>query len=72
MQYTVILEPEADGGFSVSAPDLPGCASQGDTYEEAMINIAEAIECHVLGMRDDGLPIPTPSVRVETVTVNAA
>lgn len=72
MQYTVILEPEADGGFSASVPDLPGCASQGDTYEEAVANIAEAITCHIESMKLDGLPVPAPRARVETVAVNAA
>lgn len=72
MQYTVILEPEEDGGFSVYVPDLPGCASQGDTFEEAMANIAEAIEGMVAAMKDDGVPIPAPRTRVETVVVSAA
>lgn len=40
---TVILEPEEDGGYSVHCPALPGCSSQGDTLEEALDNIREAI-----------------------------
>ena len=44
MKYTVIVEREPDGGFVISVPVLPGCVSQGDTKEEAMANIAEAIE----------------------------
>ncbi|MEP6653052.1 MAG: type II toxin-antitoxin system HicB family antitoxin [Myxococcales bacterium] len=72
MQYTVILEPEADGRFSASVPDLPGCTSEGDTYEETVANIAEAITCHIEGMKMDGLPVPAPRARFETVAVNAA
>ena len=45
MKFKVILRPDAeDGGFNVSCPALPGCHSQGETMEEAMANIKEAIE----------------------------
>ena len=47
-----MFEQEDDGGYSVYVPDLPGCASQGDTYEEAVANIEEAIVCHLEAMRD--------------------
>jgi predicted RNase H-like HicB family nuclease len=43
MKYTVILEREPDGGFVASVPVLPGCVSQGDTKEEALANIKEAV-----------------------------
>ena len=43
MKFTVILEPEDVGGYSVHCPALPGCASQGETLEEALANIREAI-----------------------------
>ena len=44
MRYTVVLEREADGGYSASVPALPGCHSQGDTRAEALANIREAME----------------------------
>jgi predicted RNase H-like HicB family nuclease len=47
MKYAVILERESDGGFVASVPVLPGCISQGDTKEEAMANIQEAIELYL-------------------------
>lgn len=47
MEYTAVFEKEADGGYSVWVPDLPGCASQGDTLEEAIENIKEAIELYL-------------------------
>ena len=47
MKYTVILEREADGGYVVTVPVLPGCVSQGDTREEALANIREAIDLYV-------------------------
>lgn len=71
-RYTVVLERESDGGSSVYSPDLPGCASQGDTYEEALVNIREAITCHLEGLRMDGLAAPEPSVQVATIDVEAA
>lgn len=58
MKYTVILEREADGGFVVTVPVLPGCFSQGDTREEAMANIREAIEVYLEDCREAGDPIP--------------
>ena len=62
LEYKAVFEQEADGGFSVYVPDLPGCASQGDTYDEALANIADAVQCYVLSMRYDGLPVPPPTV----------
>jgi antitoxin HicB len=45
MNFRIVLKPDPeDGGFNVSCPSLPGCHSQGDTREEALINIKEAIE----------------------------
>ena len=57
-RFKVMLEREAEGGYSVYVPVLPGCASQGETKEEALVNIKEAIECYLEGLRMDGLPIP--------------
>lgn len=47
LEYNVIFTKEPDGGYSVSVPDLPGCHSQGDTFEEASNNIKEAIELYL-------------------------
>lgn len=47
LQYDSIFEKEEDGGYSVWIPDLPGCASQGDSLEEAMENIKEAMELYL-------------------------
>ncbi|MEN6379406.1 MAG: type II toxin-antitoxin system HicB family antitoxin [Methanofastidiosum sp.] len=44
MKVTVVLEPQEEGGFTVFVPSLPGCISEGDTKEEALDNIKEAIE----------------------------
>ena len=47
MEFYTVFEQEEDGGFSVSVPALPGCFSQGDTFEEAMRNIQEAIALYL-------------------------
>ena len=47
MKLKVILEPSDEGGFTVYVPSLPGCISEGDTREEALANIQEAIELYL-------------------------
>jgi predicted RNase H-like HicB family nuclease len=46
-EYQAVFQEETEGGFSVWVPDLPGCASQGETLEEALGNIKEAIELYL-------------------------
>lgn len=58
MQYTVVIEPADDGSLSVWVPDLPGCVSTGDSREEALRNIAEAIKGHIDTLRQHGEPVP--------------
>lgn len=54
----VILIPDEDGGYSVEVPSLPGCFSQGDTMEEALSNIREAIDLYIEVLIEDGKEIP--------------
>ena len=58
--YTVFIMPgEPDeGGYWVKVPALPGCATQGETVEEALTNAKEAIEAYVLSLKDRGLVVP--------------
>ena len=58
MKFTVILEPQKDGGFTVSVPALPGCISEGGNREGALKNIKEAIELYLEVLKEDGKPIP--------------
>ena len=58
MKFTVILEPQKDGGFTVSVPALPGCISEGENREEALKNIKEAIELYLEVLKEDKKPIP--------------
>ncbi|MBU3978951.1 type II toxin-antitoxin system HicB family antitoxin [Patescibacteria group bacterium] len=47
LEYNSIFQKEKEGGFSVWVPALPGCASQGETFEEAVLNIQEAISLYL-------------------------
>ncbi|MCS3919616.1 type II toxin-antitoxin system HicB family antitoxin [Fervidibacter sacchari] len=53
MKLKVVLEPSEDGGYTVYVPSLPGCISEGDTIEEALANIREAIELYLEPVEDD-------------------
>ena len=53
MKLQVILEPSDEGGYTAYVPALPGCISEGDTLEEAMTNIREAIELYLEPVEDD-------------------
>ena len=54
----VIVYPGEDGFWVVECPSLPGCVSQGQSREEAIVNIREAIEGYVLALKEDNLPVP--------------
>ena len=69
MNFKIVLEKDEDGGYAVTVPSLPGCISQGDTKEEAMENIKEAIELHVESLVEDGLPIIKKAKSVEESVV---
>jgi predicted RNase H-like HicB family nuclease len=53
MTLKVIVEPSEDGGFTVYVPSLPGCVSEGETIDEAMANIREAVELYLEPADDD-------------------
>lgn len=53
MRFKIILEPSEEGGYTVYAPSLPGCISEGETKEEALKNIQEAIELYLEPVEDD-------------------
>lgn len=52
LEYLTVFQEEKEGGYSVWVPDLPGCASQGETFEEALSMIKEAIELYLEGTDD--------------------
>jgi len=47
LEYTAVFQEEKEGGYSVWVPELPGCASQGETFDEALVNIREAIQLYL-------------------------
>jgi predicted RNase H-like HicB family nuclease len=70
MRYAVVIET-AGSNYSAYVPDLPGCIATGATLAEAEAAIREAIAFHLDGPREDGLPIPAPSSKVDYVEVAA-
>jgi antitoxin HicB len=69
-EFEVVLQPEKEGGFSVSVPALPGCHTQGETREEALEMAKDAIEGYLEVLGAEGRPLPQPAL-IERVTVAA-
>ena len=63
LKYTIVLEQEEDGGFVVTVPALPGCVTQGDTREDALLNAKEAIEAYLQELESTGEPVPRETGR---------
>ena len=70
MRYAVVIE-KAEGNYSAYVPDLPGCIATGGTMAEIESEIREAISFHLEGMREDGIPVPVPSSKVEYFDIAA-
>lgn len=70
MKYAVVIE-NAGTNFSAYVPDLPGCVATGQSIEETENEICSAIQFHLEGMKQNGLPIPKPSSAVEYTEVAA-
>ncbi len=68
MQYAVVIE-KAENNYSAYVPDLPGCITTGATIDEIKQLIREAIEFHLDGMIEEGLPIPEPTTVTDKVEV---
>lgn len=60
MRYSVVIHKDPSSDYGVTVPDLPGCFSAGDSLEDALENVIEAIECHIEGLLIDQEPIPSP------------
>lgn len=70
MKYMVIIE-QGESSYGAYVPDLPGCVAVGDTREEVLTLIQEAIVLHLEMLQEDGLPIPKPHSASEYVAVAA-
>jgi predicted RNase H-like HicB family nuclease len=66
MRYAMIIET-GKRNYSAYLPDLPGCVATGKTLDEVRERMREAIELHLAGMREDGLPIPEPTTLADYV-----
>jgi predicted RNase H-like HicB family nuclease len=67
MRYLVIYEKTATG-YSAYVPDLPGCITTGATIEETERLMKEAVEFHLEGLKEDGLPVPAPTTTADYIT----
>lgn len=70
MRYAIVIE-KAENNYAAYVPDLLGCIATGATVKETEQNIRRAIELHLRGMREDGIPVPAPSSQVEYVKIAA-
>lgn len=68
-QYTAVFEPENTGGYSVTIPALPGCISQGETFEEALGNIKEAAELYLEDLKESEIPQETRPIVVSPIDI---
>jgi len=64
MDYTVIIHDAEEGGYWVEVPALPGCFSQGETIEEALQNVREAITLHLEALSEEGQQVPQDDIRL--------
>lgn len=71
IKYAVLFE-RAENNWAAYVPDLPGCMTTGKTLEEAETNIREAIEGHLMTLRDFGDPIPQPTSVAKEVEISSA
>lgn len=68
----VIVAPAEEGGYYATVPSLPGCISQGETWEETIANIREAIDLYLEVLAEDGQPVPDDNLDRVLVIVEAA
>ncbi len=70
MKYAVVIE-KGESSYGAYVPDLPGCVAAGETRDEALKLIHEAIEFHIQGLKEDGEVIPEPTSSIEIIEVAA-
>ncbi|MBI2405805.1 type II toxin-antitoxin system HicB family antitoxin [Candidatus Microgenomates bacterium] len=70
LKYTAVFEPAEEGGYVVTVPVLPGCITEGDTFEEAMAMAKDAIEGYLAVLKDEGQKVPTENEDVIVTKVS--
>ena len=69
-RYTIILYPDLEqGGYTVTVPALPGCVTEGETFEEAIAMAKEAIQLYIESLIADGEPIPVEHEQPQAIVV---
>ena len=72
-RYTIILEPDPEeGGYTVTVPALPGCVTQGETIEEAIVMAKDAIRLFIETLMAEGQPVPLEHEHPQAITINVA
>lgn len=71
MRYTVIVE-QGETSWGAHVPDLPGCVAIAESRDEVLQLIREAMELHIEGLKEEGLPVPPPRSDSETIEIGAA
>ncbi|MCD6480694.1 MAG: type II toxin-antitoxin system HicB family antitoxin [Thermoplasmata archaeon] len=69
MRLKVVIEPQEEGGYTVYVPSLPGCISQGETIEEALKNIKEAIELYLEPDEDELIEFRKRKIKIEEIVI---
>lgn len=67
--YSIVLDPDATSGYTVTVPALPGCVTQGENVAECVANAREAIELHLEGLGAAGVPVPEERERPQVLQV---
>jgi antitoxin HicB len=70
--YTIVLDPDPDGGYTVTVPALPGCITQGESVEECLARAQEAIELYIEDLHASGEPIPEETEHPQLLQVTVA
>lgn len=71
MRYSVVIE-KGDRNYLAYLPDVPGCIATGLTQALTIKRLAKALEMHVAGLKEDGLPIPAPTTQVDHISLKEA
>ena len=71
MRYSVVIE-KGKRNYSAYLPDVPGCIATGRTPAATLDRLAKALEMHLAGLEEDGLPIPEPTTQVEYISLREA
>lgn len=69
MKYSIVIE-RAGNNYSAYSPDVPGCVATGSNINEVKENLKRALELHLKGLKEDGLPVPESESQVDYLTVS--